>query len=156
LFDTLRRDLSMAYASATNPNTFFVADGSTVGTLLLFTTFARRITPGAPQTGGPLDSSVPVPPQSDVAIVRYSHDPNTGEFSRPETGLPSFEALPDPSTVGTILSRRVRSVTFQFFDASSGNLRGEWNFTNQQAASQSGSSQSSGSSLAGSGANEDT
>jgi uncharacterized membrane protein YgcG len=73
-----------------------------------------------------------VMPQSDVAMVSYSFDPDTGTLSRSMSAVPNPDALPQPDAPSAMMSHRVRSITFQFLDPNSG-ARLDWAFTNDQA-----------------------
>jgi len=133
----LSRDFRSAYASTYNPNTFFVAQGNDTGILVQFTTLAHRITvtPIAPDTA---PSGTPITlPQSGIALVSYSFDPDAGTLSRCETSIPNPDTLPDPSDPTTVIARHILEVSINYLDAN-GNLRPYWNFTNQQASAQAG------------------
>lgn len=133
----LARDLRSAYASTYNPNTFFVAQGTDAGTLMQFTTLARHIAASPASVDTLQQTAAPPVPQSGIALVSYSFDPDAGTLSRCETSIPNPDTLPDASDPSTIIARHILEVSINFLDAN-GNLRPYWNFTNQQAAAQSG------------------
>ena len=79
VLSVLTRDFRAAFAATGNPNNLFVATGTDNGQLVVFTTASQRIQPDTDETGQQMSLS---PPQSDVAVVRYSFNPDTGELSR--------------------------------------------------------------------------
>jgi prepilin-type N-terminal cleavage/methylation domain-containing protein len=148
LLGTITRDLRCAYASAANPYTFFVASGSSNGTILTFTSANYRIRAASPTTATTTDATA-VPsygPQSDIGVVNYSFDPDRHIFSRTTTPMPNPDALPDPSDPNSILSKHVRAITFSFLDPNTGS-RMDWNFTvdpNANSTSTTGASTAQG------------
>lgn len=140
LFGVLSRDLRAAFASASSPTTFFVADGSGDRPTLTFTTLNGRIDPGTVGAAGLTGSGAtgrPTAPQSDVAVVSYRFDPDRQTLSRASTPIPDPGALPPSDLPDTLLSQRVRAISFQFLDPENG-LRPDWQFTNEQARQQIG------------------
>jgi hypothetical protein len=128
LLGIISRDLRAAYASAGNPNTFFLATGEDMETLLTFTALNHRIELEPEQDElQPFDPEAESPPQSDVSVIRYSFNRETGEFSRCVSPVPNPDTLPEPGIPSTVLSRRVRAIELQFLDEEAG-FRSEWNF----------------------------
>src|SRR5207249_12310047 len=84
-------------------------------------------------------------PQSDVAVVQYSFDPDRGELSRSELSVPNPDALPPPGTPATLLSRRLRSIQFQYLSDPTTGMRSDWNYVTQapQQGGQQGGQQMS-------------
>jgi type II secretion system protein J len=122
---TMSRDLRAAYASQGNPNTLFVASRSMSGTLLRFSSRAHRILPLPTDSNGNVDTTSSRP-QSDVAVIQYSFDPNSGLLTRDELTTPNVNALPQPGAPGTAIAHRVQSISFQFYDPDQG-MRTDWN-----------------------------
>ena len=128
LLGIISRDLRAAYASAGNPNTFFLATGEDMETLLTFTALNHRVELEPEQDESqPFDPEAESPPQSDVSVIRYSFNPETREFSRCVSPVPNPDTLPEPGIPSTVLSRRVRAIELQFLDEEAG-FRSEWNF----------------------------
>ena len=149
----MTRDLQSAIGVPTNPSALFQAGSN--GTLIAFTTRTNGIiAPGldpASQSqsgGGGLfgqnsgTNSAPsgggtTAPQSDVSLVRYDYDPNSGQLIRTVSPVPnaqqflgntpSFSGSDPKATIGT----SIVSITLRFWDASSGGWRNTWNFTGQ-------------------------
>jgi type II secretion system protein J len=132
IFRLLARDLRGAFASQNNPNSLFIADGNTHGTLLTFTT----LTPAIPNSALQVLGANPAP-QSDVAIVSYAYDEGNGVLSRTSTSIPNLDTLPSPDMPAAALSRQVRGITFQFFDPTTG-TRNDWHYQNEPVATQQG------------------
>src|SRR5258708_5508584 len=138
VLNVLTRDLRAAYASAGNQNTLFLAGGNESGTLLTFSTLSHKIndpsrnssTGQTGQTGQP-DQTQTAQPQSDIGIVQYSFDPQTGQLSRLETAVPNPDTLPQAGGPETGLSKHVRSVSFQFLVDPSTGFRQDWNYVTQ-------------------------
>jgi hypothetical protein len=158
LLDVLGRDIRSAYASQTNPNTFFYATGNETGTLLTFSTLSHRIqyNPAEDEQSQGEATQVGmetgVGPQSDVVIVSYTYDDTTGTLLRTVTNVPSPEAQPEADPLRHLLSRNIRGIYFEFLqpaDSASGvsaSWRNEWTFTNEQAqqAAQAGAAGAAG------------
>lgn len=131
LLSLLARDLRGAFASQNNPNSLFVAEGNTSGTLLTFTTLTAGVTAASSIQGAEANPT----PQSDVSIVSYAFDEGNGVLSRTATSIPNLDTLPSPDAPDAALSRRVRGITFQFFDPNTG-TRNDWHYLSDQAAGQ--------------------
>src|SRR2546421_11370817 len=146
VLSTLSKDIRAAYASAGNTNTFFVASGAETGVILTFTTLNHRIDLGQTVTAGAADNTVTMP-QSDVAVVQYSYDPERRELDRSELTVPNPDAIPQPGNPGTVLSRRIRSIQFQFMSDPTAGTRSDWNYVTQaqQTGTQQGAQQQSSS-----------
>lgn len=135
LVDIFTRDLQSAYAVTRNPITMFLASGSGSGDLLTFSTLAHRINlPSGDQTPRA---------QSDLAVVRYSLDPESGALTRSETSVPNPDSLIPAGAPSTVVSRHVRSVTFDMLNANGDTVQ-SWNYLNDPNATGQGGAASGG------------
>ena len=132
----LSQDLRFAFASANDTNTLFVNGGTVQGALLTFTTLSGRIAESDQPTNqqGPNPTDIQAVPQSPLRTITYAHDPSTGVFSRIESTVPGTDAITVAGnaigTPQTVLSRRVRSITFEFYDSQNQAVRQDWNYNN--------------------------
>src|SRR5258708_31097197 len=139
VLNVLTRDLRAAYASDGNQNALFLAGGNESGTLLTFTTLSHKIDdPSRTTSAAQTDQTQTAPPQSDIGIVQYSFAPDTGQLSRLETAVPNPDTLPQAGGPETVLSKHVRSVSFQFLVDPSTGFRQEWNYITQAPATSAG------------------
>jgi prepilin-type N-terminal cleavage/methylation domain-containing protein len=132
VLNVITRDLRSAYASAGNQNTLFLAGGNESGTLLTFTTLAHRIVDPNRGNATTQTDQVQANPQSDIAIVQYSFAPETGTLSRLESAIPNPDTLVQSDRPDSVLSRHVRTVTFQFLVDPTTGFRQEWNYITPQ------------------------
>ncbi len=130
---TITRDVRLAYAAADNPNTFFLASGNGVGPLVQFTSRSHHVTVPPADQNGHAQPDQTAQPQSDVAIIEYDFDPQTGQLTRTETAVPNTDSLSSQTqpAPGNVIARHVESVTFQFVDPNQG-LRPDWNYASPQ------------------------
>jgi prepilin-type N-terminal cleavage/methylation domain-containing protein len=113
----LSRDIRAAYASEANPNTFFLAsgDGNSMSSLT-FTALAHRISMPPVAPDGTVSPDAQTMPQSDVSVITYAFDPDSGVLSRTESAVPNPDVQPPTNTPGATLSSRVRQIQIQFLD----------------------------------------
>lgn len=153
----LQNDLRYAYAATGNPNTMFVSGGTVNGSLLTFTTLSGRVIPSdqGNDQGGPTGTNVAGIPQSDLHTITYAHDPQTGILTRIESIVPGTDAAAqaanDLGSPQTILSRRIRNISFEFYDPTNQNIRQDWTYQNDPNQAQGGGSQSGGQGSGGQG-----
>lgn len=156
LFGTLGRDLRAVFVATNSPNSYFVATGNTSGTLLTFTTLASRIVPDpVGTTAGPTGSSTVAQPQSDVWLVSYNYDQDTGVLSRCVTPVPNPDAIPQDESLLTEVGRHIRSIEITFPDPVNGD-RSDWNYMYDPNATGTGTSGTSGSTVSTSSLTTDT
>lgn len=136
VFGFLTRDLSAAFASASNPAAVFVAGGAALpgtpqrasGSLLLLSTLAHRIDFTDGQTAAAGSSAVTMP-QADFMLVRYDYDPATGSVFRTTATVPNLEVIerlqPSPEA---LLAERVTGLLLRFWDAEQRGWRTDWNY----------------------------
>jgi type II secretory pathway pseudopilin PulG len=128
LFGTLGRDLRAVYTVASGPNSYFVAPGSGSGTILTFTTLASRIKPDSSTTAcGPTGGTQASQPQSDVWLVSYVYNQETGVLSRCVTTVPNPDTIPQDESLLTEVARGIRSIQVNFPDPVNGD-RSDWNY----------------------------
>jgi prepilin-type N-terminal cleavage/methylation domain-containing protein len=140
LFGTLGRDLRAVFVVANSPNSYFIAPGNTNGTILTFTTLASRIVPDTTSVAaGPTGSSAFPQPQSDVWLVSYAFDQDTGVLSRFVTKVPNTDTIPQDETLLTEVARNVRSIQVTFPDPVNGD-RSDWDYMLDTSATGAGSS----------------
>lgn len=144
VLNIISRDLRAAYASAGNPNTFFLgmSDGSNT-TSLSFTSLVHRLILSQPIGSGSTNDANTMP-QSDVSIITYTFNPEIGALNRTENAIPSPDAQPQSDSPNTALSTKVRTIQFLFLDPSSADpssgLRDSWSFMTDTTATGTGGS----------------
>lgn len=155
IFASLSRDIQAAYISAQNPACVFIGSpsggSSSVGAstgLLTLTTRSYRIKTGenTDETSNPTAPSAlnqETLPQSDVAIVRYQVNSQTGALTREVSPIPSLEAMQSQETenpIQNLIATRVVELNLRYWDSTNSTWRNEWDYQqqNQQQTQPSG------------------
>jgi prepilin-type N-terminal cleavage/methylation domain-containing protein len=158
VFDRITRDLQAAYASSNSSASLFMANSgqsgspgmpSASGGLLTLSTLSHRIQaddPNATSPGSSAQTNMPGTPQSDMGLVQYSLDSQTGMLSRTVSTVPNLQLLTQTqSGPETVLATHVQALTLRFWDANAKSWREDWDYEqqNQSQSSSSGSGSSS-------------
>jgi prepilin-type N-terminal cleavage/methylation domain-containing protein len=151
VLNTLSRDIQSAYASALNPASVFIANGgqssSASGSTGLLTLMTRsyRIQaayvtdPNDPNSQSPASlgstnqNNDTTPPQSDIVLVQYDLDTQSGTLHRTMTNVPNQQSLSQNSSGGieTVVSTNIVSLTLRFWDSTQQNWRTDWDYQQQ-------------------------
>ncbi len=139
LFGTLGRDLRATFVVANGANSYFVAPGNGSGTILTFTTMASRIAlDPATDAAGPTAATGAARPQSDVWLVSYVFNPETGVLDRCVTRVPNPDTIPQEQVLVTEVARNLRSIEVVFPDPVNGD-RSDWNYMVDTSTTATGS-----------------
>lgn len=149
VMDCLLKDIGSAYVSQSNQNTFFVCPGSSDGNVLMLSTRDHMIQMDTGNNSSPTNTNLMSSPagsqtqpvQSDLALVSYYFDQQTGELRRFVTCAPNRSLVPGLSPgnsmsstsvstttdYGRLISSHIEDIEFTFYDQN-GNNYSDWDF----------------------------
>jgi|GEM_PF-2806438 len=149
VMDYLLKDIGSAYVSQNNQNTFFVCPGSADGNILMLSTRDHLIQMDSGYNSNPMNTNLLSSPagsqnqpvQSDLSLVSYYFDQQTGELRRFATCAPNRSLVPGLSPgnsmsstsvstatdYGRLISSHLENIQFTFYDQN-GNNYSDWDF----------------------------